>query len=290
MVDQSHDHGLDRKSVTWLGLKPLGRGGLAAATWYCEAATVGLTFLFCAVVGHDMGVSANSRISSASWYQHGFCESWQDHWLNSHSLCFVSDVIVGSMLACANCIQWSRNPKKSLKLGAAASFLTVMHGFGHAWINMQGGLDEKLVESMRPAVAPIAVSLCCFLALASFLAVGPYIGYIQGVPWPLCVAIHIPTVWCFLQHMRVQLAFGTVQLLVNLWFCLPRLFFVGPEQISQRVDDGWLAASVAVLLLMPVAFMEMLGCDSFFHLGGGHFLYDFSAQVLVAAHSVSSWQ
>jgi len=51
-----------------------------------------------------------------------------------------------------------------------------------------------------------------------------------------------------------QFTFGAVQLLLNLWFCLPRLLWLGTSSnahISLRVDNGWLVASVGNLLLMP---------------------------------------
>merc|ERR1712113_250641 len=106
-----------------------------------------------------------------------------------------------------------------------------------------------------------------------FLFIGPYAAYIFGMG-------------------PVQFAFGAVQLVLNFWICIPRLWTIGcesEEDICKRVDDGWAAASILFLAVMPVVFAEMLSCESFFQHVLGHFTYDMSTILATALYSVSIW-
>jgi len=98
--------------------------------------------------------------------------------------------------------------------------------------------------------------------------------------------------WTFLQYVPLQFAFGAVQLVLNLWICLPRLALIGCKEdyIGKRVDNGWSVVSIGVLLLMPVVFAEMLSCDSFLKAVGGHFVYDGSVLLMSTIYSRSIWQ
>lgn len=264
---------------------------LARVTWYCEAATVALTVLYCAIVAHDLRVEAEARLSSKSWFQHGFCE-WRlaESHLTSHGLCFLVDVGLGLALVRANYLRWQRINYPPLKLALAVSVFNVMHGFGHVCITF---MDEDFLESMRPANAPLHVSLPCFLLLSSFLAIGPFIGHMHGVSCTACLAIHLPAMWAFMQYVPLQFAFGAVQLVLNFWVCLPRLAWVrcsGKEAFAERVKHGWVVVSAGVLLLMPVVFAEMLACDSFLKALTGHFLYDCSTLAMSTVYSLAIWR
>lgn len=297
----------------------MGKGKLAwaQATWYCEALTVALTVVYCGIVAHDVslppGSKASARFSSESWFQRGFCESREPFPFNSHTMCFVVDLILGSALTFANYRRLSRVPaeageglRPALQLALAVSVFNVMHGFGHGFIRALGGMDADMLDTLRPANAPVHVTLGCFLGLSSFLAIGPFIGYMHGMSGAACLAIHLPAMLCFMQFVPLQFAFGSVQLVLNSWVCLPRLalvgwpakeahwspdFFLATEaQIAARLENGWLVVSAGLLLLMPVVFAEMLACDSFLHSLSGHFLYDFSTLLMSAVYSVSIWR
>lgn len=104
----------------------------------------------------------------------------------------------------------------------------------------------------------------------------------------LCLLIHGVSMLLFVLYVPLQFAFGAVQLVLNLWICIPRLILISPNE-ALRLHDGWPVISVGVLLLMPVVFSEMMLCEAFVKDFGGHALYDGSLLLLTACYSVSVW-
>ncbi|CAJ1410844.1 unnamed protein product [Effrenium voratum] len=175
----------------------------------------------------------------------------------------------------------------ALQLAAFVSFFTVLHGVAHGAIGALGGLNPDFLDSLRPQHAPLPLALAVYLGIASFLAIGPFVGYVHGVPLGLCVMIHGLSMWLFVAYVPLQFAFGAVQLVLNFWICIPRLLLLGwrtPAEAAKRLEDGWPIISVGVLLLMPVVFSEMLLCESLRHLSG-HALYDGSLLLLTFVYS-----
>eukprot|EP00933_Yihiella_yeosuensis_P051381 TRINITY_DN49302_c0_g1_i1.p1 TRINITY_DN49302_c0_g1~~TRINITY_DN49302_c0_g1_i1.p1 ORF type:complete len:305 (+),score=26.51 TRINITY_DN49302_c0_g1_i1:35-916(+) len=272
------------------------RSVFARLCWWSEASTLIITVIYCAIVVYDVRAArADDRFSSAHWFKHGFCESWQESYANSHFLCLFADVIGGSALVFANLKQMKNGQCNvaSIQLATVVSVFNVMHGLAHGAIGLNGGLGADLVEQFRPANAPIHVTILTFVGLSSFLAIGPFIGYMHGVPPLLCAAVHFPAMWSFLEYVPLQFAFGAVQLVLNFWICIPRLALVGcktASDIAMRVDDGWPVVSIGLLLLMPIVFLEMIGCEIAMQVWGGHFIYDFSTLIMSLAYSVVVWR
>jgi len=271
---------------------------LATICVACEAFTALLTVAYCGVVLHDVTSSPGSRLSSDSWYQNGFCQSRFDVLdaglvFTSHGLSAIFDIVGGFLL-----LRWNAAVLKSttgreaipLQLAAAVSVFTMLHGLAHGVIGYFGGLNAEVLDNFRPQKAPPLLAVAVFIALASFLAVGPFVGYVHGVPLSLCSVIHAVSILLFLVYVPLQFAFGAVQLVLNFWICLPRLLLISasePTQAEERERDGWPVISIGVLLLMPVVFSEMLLCDAFVKAASGHLLYDSSLLLLTAAYSIS---
>jgi len=93
-------------------------------------------------------------------------------------------------------------------------------------------------------------------------------------------------------YVPPQFGFGAVQLVINLWYCLPRILWIGTagkDAIHKRVDDGNAASSIGIAIVMPIVFAEMLECQAFYRAILGHFQYDFSLLVLTFATSACIW-
>ena len=130
------------------------------------------------------------------------------------------------------------------------------------------------------------------LAIGSFLAIAPFVGCMNGVPARLCTVIHVAQCAAFLHFVPYQFAFGAVQLVLNLWYCIPRSILVGcasPADIANRTQPVWVVTSLGLLAVMPVVFFEMLACDSLCMPLGGHFVYDLAVALLAAAYSVAAF-
>ena len=266
----------------------------ASTTWHCEAATVLLTVVYCALVAHDLQAGTATRMSSPDWFDKGFCVEIYGPHLTSHTLCFVADVFIGGWLTLENW-RWynagsSAHSRSLLPVGLAV--FTALHGMGHLLVGEVMAVD--FMEQTRPgnllANHPL-LFVPYVTVVAVFLGIGPWLGVAQGVPLKNAVFVHTLTVWIFIVHVPTQFAFGAVQLVLNLWYCVPRLLLVGctsKEDIARRVDPAWAASSIMLPLLMPVVSAEMASCQ---HLRrfGGHLLYDLSTDVFAVVYSVVLW-
>ncbi|OLQ00926.1 hypothetical protein AK812_SmicGene16377, partial [Symbiodinium microadriaticum] len=196
---------------------------LATICITCEALTALLTAVYCAVVLHDVTSAPASRFSSDSWYQDGFCQSRFEVLdaglvFTSHGLSAIFDIVGGFLL-----LRWNAAALKStkgpeaipLQLAAAVSVFTMLHGLAHGVIGYFGGLNAEVLDNFRPQKAPPPLAVAVFIALASFLAVGPFVGYVHGVPLSLCSLIHAVSILLFLLYVPLQFAFGAVQLVTR---------------------------------------------------------------------------
>jgi len=273
-----------------LGMELAGRRRIAARAWWCELLTVLLTAVYCGIVGHDLQSSASARVSSPSWLRTGFCTSGSGRAINSHTVCCLADLILGGALALTNLERCRRVPHPGPRVAFAVAVFTVMHGLGHLLIGHV--LGEDFMADVRPAMLPAFVLALYFLVAFVFLALGPYLGFCNGVSVRACAVLHFLSTWSFLQFVPTQFAFGFVQLYLNAWYCVPRVLFLGctePEAVAKRVDDGWAVVSSGFLLLMPVVFLEMLTCDIALIPVGGHVVYDATVIGIAAFHSQRVW-
>jgi hypothetical protein len=202
-------------------------------------------------------------------------------------LCLLGDVLVGSALMLESVRRYRRYPHPNLRLAMAVSAFTVMHGFGHAFIGLVLGAD--FMESVRPGNLPAVAFALYFVSVFAFLSLAPYLGYLSGVNPKLGFAIHLASTWAFLEYVPSQFAFGTVQLILNCWYCVPRILLIAADA-PERVACGWHIVSFGFLALMPIVFAEMLACDTFLAAIGGHFVYDGAILIIVAFYSSAMWQ
>ena len=268
------------------------------ATQYADAATMALTVAYCAMVAHDVAqpdASAARRFSSSTWFSRGFCLA-----KSTHLYCFVVDVTAGSLLLLLNAYRYLRTRASTLWLPTVAAAFTVLHGLGH--VTLQGGAfgveikpfgvelagDADFMSHLRPSELGVfsRAFAAYYAALFSFLGVGPVLGYYAGRMRPsACLALHSAVTLAFLAYVPTQFAFGAVQLVLNGWYCAPRLLW--PSHCPH--GPLWLTSSVGLVLLMPVVFAEMLLCDRGWRWLGGHALYDGSTVVLTAVASAVAW-
>ena len=92
--------------------------------------------------------------------------------------------------------------------------------------------------------------------------------------------------------MPTQFAFGSVQLVLNMWFCAPRAIHFGytdKQHIANRTKGIWAVSSIGLLLTMPIVFIEMIGCDTFLKAVGGHVWYDLAVGLLGVGLSVAAF-
>eukprot|EP00928_Gymnodinium_smaydae_P007470 TRINITY_DN12685_c1_g1_i1.p1 TRINITY_DN12685_c1_g1~~TRINITY_DN12685_c1_g1_i1.p1 ORF type:complete len:282 (-),score=26.50 TRINITY_DN12685_c1_g1_i1:231-1076(-) len=264
---------------------------LAKLTFFAEAATLALTLLYTALVLSDINLG-HARLTCAEWFREGFCV-WRDHsYLTSHSLCFGFDVPVGIALAAMNgrllvsCKQ--RDAKVGFLIMLVASLFCVLHGIAHLTIDILGPGFQLEVHPSKTSWLGFAAS---FSGTAAFLAIGPVVGVLFGVPLALAIPLHLAMSFGML-CIPQQFAFAGVQLIINLWYCAPRLLWIGAGNdtaISKRIDNGFAVNSIGNLMLMPVVFAEALACESFYRRLSGHLLYDSSILVVVAVNTVLLW-
>lgn len=168
------------------------------------------------------------------------------------------------------------------------SLFNVMHGMGHLGISQfSGGVEQ----AMNLGFSSPLMFARNYAGIFVFLALAPYLGYCFGVSAVPCLLIHVASTAAFM-FVPGQFTFGAVQLVLNFWFCVPRILWIGcdaADDVSKRVDDGWAAGSIGVAAIMPVVFAEMLGCDAFFRGILGHYLYDCSTLLLSAAFCACVW-
>eukprot|EP00747_Dinoflagellata_sp_TGD_P089175 gnl/TRDRNA2_/TRDRNA2_164233_c0_seq1.p1 gnl/TRDRNA2_/TRDRNA2_164233_c0~~gnl/TRDRNA2_/TRDRNA2_164233_c0_seq1.p1 ORF type:complete len:312 (-),score=32.40 gnl/TRDRNA2_/TRDRNA2_164233_c0_seq1:97-1032(-) len=259
------------------------RRRLAFATWLSELFCILVTILYTVIAFADIS-AGDPQWTSATWYHEGFCVWKGPLGVDSHVLCFFADFILGLVLALYNHKLYVAHRKGVLLLATVISFFNIGHGFGHVAIHY---FPEYLVPA-----SSLAGKICHFVGGFCFLYVGPYLGTCFGLSTRLCLGVHVLITYLF-TLTPVQFAFGFVQLVINLWMCVPRLLQIGwrsPEHVAARVDDGWAAASFGVSLVMPVVFVEMLACESFLQHIFGHFVYDLAILVFTAVYSAVLWR
>jgi len=251
-----------------------------------------LTAAYCAVLAHDLSsASAAERLSSADWFGQGFCNAGAGRLISSHFACFVCDLLGGGALLWENWRRYRLRPRPALLVAAATAVFTLLHGFGHLAIGHVLGAD--FMASVRPRGLSWPRLAAYYAATAAFLALGPFLGFWNGVRRLVCVVVHLASAWAFLALVPTQFAFGFVQLYLNVWYCAPRVALLGcasAEHVSRRVDDGWAVVSAGFLALMPVVFAEMLACDVLLMACGGHVVYDAAVVLISLAHSVAVWK
>jgi len=265
----------------------------AFQTWCYELATIGLTAIYCAIAFYDINKGA-ATLTSTSWFSSGFCV-WEGHGFTSHTLCVIGDLLVGGALFLGSFRRHQKEcrarAKGCLRLGMAEAAFTMFHGLGHLFIGQV--LEKDFMNSVRPAVLPAHLLVGYYILLVAFLALGPYLGARNGVAPVVCVTAHLISIYAFMLYVPNQFAFGAVQLILNSWYCIPRVLFLGwkdPSDVAKRVHDGWDVVSKGFLLLMPIVFAEMLACDMVFMACGGHFVYDGMILLISTWYSVVIWR
>jgi hypothetical protein len=233
---------------------------LALLTWACEVLLAFLTIGYCLIVAHDMHSDTAARFTSPSWFEFGFCV-WEAPVqlpmgagikLDSHDLCLLTDFIIGGavLLVSRNELILLLSKQKggkgtttacpreaALKLGVVIGVFTMMHGAGHFTLGrlvdeadfMAGLRPAKLLEEDKPLTL-----IAYALSVTAFLAIAPFMGFLNGVPSMLCSLIHLICSWCYISYVPTQFAFGAVQLILNLWYCVPRAIIIGytKEKVS----------------------------------------------------------
>jgi hypothetical protein len=182
--------------------------------------------------------------------------------MNSHTLSFASDLLLGAALATVNAMLHLRETKNSprkdaLLLAAAISVFDVLHGLGHLSIHA----FPQWTMGSRPPVLSASWLLQYGMAFV-FLGVTPVLGSAFGVPPRVCVALHALQTLLFVRVPR-QFAFGAVQLVLNFWFCLPRLLWLGTNSkahVALRVDHGWLVCVCVCVCVCVYVFVCMYAC------------------------------
>ena len=185
------------------------------------------------------------------------------------------------------CLDWACPWKGTAYLPA------VFFAFSETTVKNLLALSQDFMDSVRPTSLSWPLFACYYVLMASFLALGPYMGFRNGLEPRLCLAVHLIATWAFIAYVPNQFAFGAVQLYFNSWYCFPRVIFLGwnkADEVSKRVDDGWDVFSLGFLLLMPVVFAEMLACDAIYRNWGGHFLYDGSILLIGTFYARTLWR
>jgi hypothetical protein len=155
----------------------------------------------------------------------------------------------------------------ALKLGVMIGVFTMMHGAGHFALgrvidepDLMAGVSLSTEGSVSPSSAISRHQRLClqlrpakllgegkplllvtyFLSVTSFLAIAPFIGFLNGVPAWICVMLHVASSWCYISYVPTQFAFGFIQLILNLWYCIPRSILIGysKEQVSTHDHDS----------------------------------------------------
>jgi hypothetical protein len=207
--------------------------------------------------------------------------------MNSHMLCLLGDVVVGGALMLESVRRYRSCAHPNLRLAIAVSAFTIMHGFGHAFVGLVLGAD--FMEAVRPRNLPAVAFAMYFVSVFAFLSLAPYLGYLNGVDPKLGFVMHLVSTCAFLQYVPSQFAFGAVQLILNFWYCIPRILLVAADA-PDRAACGWHVVSFGFVALMPIVFAEMLACDTFLAAIGGHFVYDGAILVIVAFYASSMWR
>mmetsp|Transcript_29813 Transcript_29813/g.68683 ORF Transcript_29813/g.68683 Transcript_29813/m.68683 type:complete len:274 (-) Transcript_29813:45-866(-) len=261
----------------------------AQISWWCEFSTAALTIVHSSIVFHDLGVEQEKlRVSDPVWFKDGFCV-WSGTTkvlglqVNSHILSFVADLLLGLPLAVIAYRQTQRRPDlTALRLFAAAAGFTILHGVAHLFIGSMEG--KEAVKAIRTN-AGWNMTIAMFCAASCLLAIGPYIGYCHKVSMKVLLTVHVLSCLFFVLFMPPEFAFGFVQLYLNFWYCIPRLWKIGcekQEDVSLRVDGGFAVVSAGFLCCMPPVFLEMLTCENILQPMLGHVVYDGTILLVIA--------
>ncbi len=305
------------------------RPGWAKLTWYSELLCMFLTVVYSGMVLFDIYFANGPFFSSKTWYETGFCVWKHEKSLNqalspiglgggyteeyltefaeitgmisldSHSLSFIVDLLIciplmlltGRYLVQLYRGELSSEYERPLWLCFGSAFGGFGHGFAHLLIHTH---PEILISEPGDFLSLAWAAL----VLRTFAGFGfaPVMGWALGCPGWVAVGVHTLVSALFI-YIPPTFSFGAVQLVINSWYCVPRLIYTGyggvyePDHLGtwERTTGGMDAASIGITLIMPVVFAEMLGCDSFFRGILGHFLFDFSTMLLgIAVYIVIS--
>jgi len=262
----------------------MSRHGLAAATWWAEMACV-LSTILCTIITLDDSYHGKAIITDKAWFKEGFCIWRGPIGADSHILCFIADNLFGGWLVYVNYKLWKKHKSSALLIAGVVSLFDVAHGWGHLMMHFFP------IPQVRPHLTFIELFVL-WIGASAFLAIGPIVGYEFGVSKVSCIIIHEVSMALFVLYMPPLFSFGAVQLVINFWYCCPRILWFGcsgEDAIHKRVDDGYAAASIGIALVMPVVFAEMLECQAFYRAILGHFQYDFSLLILTFAFSACIW-
>lgn len=146
----------------------------------------------------------------------------------------------------------------------------------------------------------------CIPLTDTHLTCGVFDAFVLGAAWGRCFEMNpVPYSWsdCYrqasillgsslhayghislyylTQHMSVDQishyrhwSFALVLLLINMGYCLPRLVLYMPSDVKDRCKPMALSASLGILLLMVVAWLERFYCEHIMAPIGGHLIYD----------------
>jgi hypothetical protein len=218
-------------------------------------------FLGC-VIAHAFG---HVDAFSASFQQEGFCVGFKETPLfQSHILCFYVDT------ACA-LVLWGltlrfKEERGMAPVASAASGIFV-HGLAHLgiWFDIFNGEDDPRPGLQTPKPLLVHVKACAWL-FAFFFALLRSAPDVPQLHAAAHAAIHAPVLTLLVPP---RFSFTYVQT-VLLWVaCAYALLFARNKDVYY--DLSALVVNTPVGL---VAWVEALGCDSFFKSMGGHVWYD----------------
>ena len=270
---------------------------LAVLTYFSEVICVFLTGIYSLIAFYDIRAGA-ATITSPSWFADGFCvwTSGVAPIIDSHSLSAIADWALGIPMTCVNyeryqSLQEDDNRAPGMFTSTAISFFCCLHGLGHLFFCLVP--KDMLILLASPVESYMGIMFIGkYVSLTMFLAIGPAIGRIFGVRAVNCVIFHL--IQSFIgAHVPLQFAFGIVQLVINSWYCVPRIFFIGTsrlDDVKNRAQPCYVVGSIGITMLMTIVFAEMLCCDLFWRDITGHFVYDFAILIMTAVFSHYAWQ
>jgi len=270
------------------------RRALGKLTWYCDVLALVLTILYSVIVISEI-VHGRPHLTSPEWFNQGFCVWRGEDGSTSHSLCLKYDLPLGLLTLVINAVNsWKQGRdtdsalRTALRIVTVTSMFNILHGFGHYDIHMKDG-D---LTAVQPSKLTWPLFAGAYLFAFTFLGFGPFLGYLFGVPLVPLFCVHVFTSLGFM-YLPKQFAFGAVQFVINCYYCIPRIIWIGwdtEEDLRLRVDNGWAVNSIGNLLLMPVVFSEAFACETFYKMAGGHLLYDGSILLVTMVSTMVLWK
>lgn len=217
-----------------------------------------------AVILHAFG---HASLFSTSFLTEGFCVGFKETpLLQSHVLCFYVDSVCALIL-------WALSRRSHAAKGfaplASAALGVFGHGVAHLGIGagwMASGTDPRpgLLRENVPVAHNVLAMAGMWLFFFALLRSAPNVPHSHAAFHAL---LHAPAL-CLLVPPRF--GFTYVQTVLLLVACTYDLF--SPAHKKDRYYD--LAALLINLPVGMVAWVEALGCDSFFKSLGGHVWYD----------------